>query len=99
MTNDDFAALRTFARGFLAGSSTATLDESMAYRREAVAVVALRELGVTSGSAKIILQQARHDAYLAVPDCTEFAARLIAAEMIVAVLRQRLALGESELAA
>ncbi len=45
MTNDDFAALRTYARGFLAGSSTATLDESMAYRREAVAVVALRELG------------------------------------------------------
>ncbi len=82
--------LRTYARGYLAGQCAAELDEMIAYRREALAIVALRELGVSPAGAKSILEQARHDAHMTVPDCSEFAARCIGAEMVIAILRQRL---------
>ena len=91
MTAAIMAELRAYARGYLAGLCLGALDESEAYRREAVALVALRELGVSAVGAKGILVQARDDAHLAVPDLTEFGGRLVAANMVIAILRQRIA--------
>lgn len=91
MKSSDFAAARAYARGYLAGEYSATHDAVIAARVEARVVAVLRELGVTPAAAKTILVQARHDAHLAVPECTPQAARLIAANMVASIIRGRLA--------
>lgn len=88
--SDPLADVRHYAAGYLAGLRAAELDEAMSYRREAIAIVALRELGVSTPAVKLILEQARHDARMTSPDLTGAAARLLGAEMIITILRRRL---------
>lgn len=87
---DALADVRMYARGYLAGAYSAELDEAIAYEREAVVLVALSELGVSASGARAILEQARCEAYQSVPDCTEMAARIIGANMVIAILQRRL---------
>ena len=85
-----------YAAGYLAGLSSAQLEEATAYRREALVLVALGELGVNPAASRAIIEQARHDARLTVPGCSEFSARLIGAEMIITILRRRIAAAACE---
>lgn len=88
---ETLADLRTYARGYVYGETTATRDEAVAYRREALVLMALRELGVSPGASREILVQALHDVYCTTPGCSERTARILAAEMVIAILQVRLA--------
>ena len=47
-------------------------------------------LGAKAAESRAIIDQARQDAHLVIPDLSEFGGRLLAAEMILAYLRRRL---------
>jgi len=91
LRSDPLADCRIYARGYLAGSYAAELDEFVVCQREALVLVALRELGVSPQAAKEILEQARFDAHSMIPDMLELSGRLVAANMIITILQQRVA--------
>lgn len=83
------AEVRAYRQGLYDGEARAEVQLNRAIKAEAIVHAMMRHLGADTRAITAALDQARSEAFKALPDAGVAERRLFAAELVLAVLRLR----------